>query len=403
MKHVLTLFVFLPFLSFAQPTVYPYSDGKKWGLTNEAREVLLAPQIDENFRFYADKSARVKVNGKVGVLAPTGKFTLPPKYDAVQDLSSEYGTAKIGGKQIGVNMKTGKEFGAAFDEVMEYCFCETNYYKVRSGKKFGLLDPATSKLVGKLYDNVEFDFENRKAVKVTLNKKQGVIEMTSGKVLVPIAYDRVDESYYSGGGVSMVSGYKAINGTTAKGFSHDGKEVELTAENDMGIAEMVVMEEPRGDGSNSDNRELFVYSQGNNQWKITFENRGYSQTEILEAITIDGYDKVEKIPDMWYPPQHIQYVRATKNGKVGLLDQTGKVVIPIEYDEVNGKDREYYITKLNGLYGIIDKTPFEVRKPELKSVGEYSYNLSAWLVELPDGRKGYLTPKGKILIPGLTD
>jgi hypothetical protein len=52
---------------------------------------------------------------------------------------------------------------------------------------------------------------------------------------------------------------------------------------------------------------------------------------------------------------------------------------------------------------VLDKTPFEVRRPGLKSIGEYSHDLAAWLVELPDGRKGYMTANGKILIPGLSD
>ena len=65
--------------------------------------------------------------------------------------------------------------------------------------------------------------------------------------------------------------------------------------------------------------------------------------------------------DAYYPTNNIKYVDGLgliltdNNDKNGLVDKTGKVIIPFEHDYLDVLNSEYLLTCRDGMWGIIDK------------------------------------------------
>jgi hypothetical protein len=381
--------------------VYPYFDGKLWGLTNEAAEELLAPQIQKNFRFYMDQSAFVQVNGKWGILDPSGTFRAKPQYDRLEDLSDVYGYATIGKKKSAINLKTGKESGKTFDDVTDFCYCKEGIFVVKTGAKYGLLDAGSDKLVVKaIYDKVKVSPNNRSKAFVTVGKKTGLLDIFSGKLNLPISFDALeDESLFVGNLIESV--YKGTKGKVTKLYTPEG--VEVTGESDD-TATIEMVQEDRGGYDDQGGESLHIYPLMKGQWKITYEKRGYGSTEVVDSYTVSGYDAIEKLTGFYYPGtgRH-DYIKVIKNGKMGIIEPSGKVVLEPVYGLFLTKDNEGLITIVDGNQGLYTKNMELVIKPVLKEVIEYDNSREGWLVELPDGRKGYLKATGKLLIPGYTN
>lgn len=63
------------------------------------------------------------------------------------------------------------------------------------------------------------------------------------------------------------------------------------------------------------------------------------------------------------------YFLLKKNGKMGMVDITGKILIPFNYDEVNKSDKGFVIVKNMGLYGLVDvNTGKEILPIEYSSI-----------------------------------
>lgn len=85
-----------------------------------------------------------------------------------------------------------------------------------------------------------------------------------------------------------------------------------------------------------------------------------------------------------------------ENGKYGLKDQSGKVIVEPKYNECK-KDGEVFRVEINLDWGLIDgKTGKEIIPPKYLTMNEFSEGL-AW-VQL-DRKGGYINTTGKVVIP----
>src|SRR5690554_1149005 len=85
-----------------------------------------------------------------------------------------------------------------------------------------------------------------------------------------------------------------------------------------------------------------------------------------------------------------------ENGKYGLKDQSGKVIVEAKYSECR-KDGEVFRVEINLEWGLIDgKTGKEIIAPKYLTMNEFSEGL-AW-VQL-DRKGGYINTTGKVVIP----
>ena len=82
--------------------------------------------------------------------------------------------------------------------------------------------------------------------------------------------------------------------------------------------------------------------------------------------------------------------------KIGFIDKTGKIVIPIEYDAASRFSEGLAPIKKNGKTGFIDKTGNVIIPLEYNNAQCFSEGLSA---VKKDGKRGFIDKSGTIIIP----
>jgi len=386
----------------AQNGLYPYSDGHRWGLTNENRDVIAPPQFDTSFSFSRVGYAVARKDGKYGTIDPSGKTMVAFSYDEVNAIGQELGSGRLAGKQVLLNLRTGKQLSPTpFDRLSTYCDCAQKLIIAIIGKKTVFVNTVTGKQLGKSsYDEAQFfsSFGPRALVKT--GGKYGLINTETGAWVLPAKYDRLESSYLNGKNV-----IETAIGSIVAYKDADGKEIKAEPTKETGVEEGVISEVVRPVEDESENKGLFVYNLGNGSWKLTLESRGYGRTKVLQATELKGYSSVVKLFYNPYGGNKGGKLKAIKDGRAGIIDMNDKVLLPFQYDNIDYDNRNsLVITKLNGKTGVLLEDLTEIKKPVLKGVIETSYTFEAWLVEMPEGQKGYMNKKtGKIYIPGIAD
>ena len=88
---------------------------------------------------------------------------------------------------------------------------------------------------------------------------------------------------------------------------------------------------------------------------------------------------------------------SVKNGKVGLIDLSGRVIIPNEYESIDFNGSSFGQSVKDGKVGIIDQTGTVIIPNEYESI---SFNGSIGK-SIKDGKMGLINLQGKVLIPNL--
>lgn len=89
-----------------------------------------------------------------------------------------------------------------------------------------------------------------------------------------------------------------------------------------------------------------------------------------------------------------------KDGKWGWKDEKGKkVVIEAKYQEITGFDDTNGLSpvKLNGKWGMIDKTGTTIIPFEYEGFGSFGSN--GWVRATQGGKMGFIDKEGKIIVP----
>ena len=211
--------------------------------------------------------------------------------------------------------------------------------------KYGYKDESGKVVVKPLYD-LAYEFNNGKYAEVNIgadyanNKggKWGIID-TKGKIIIPIKYDQARSLGYNL--FALNTGYRFNN----MDASPSGKYAIF----------------------NAAGKALTPFAYSGYLLSVRFEE-GYAPLE-----TWDG-----------------------KKQRYGLLDSTGKVAVPVKYDEVGGFREGLCKLVLNGKIGFIDKST----KLVIPMKYEGAYNFSEGLAAVKFNEKwGFIDSKGKEAIP----
>jgi len=317
MKTLIYLLTFLSVLvSNAQTRVYPYSDGHRWGLTDQRREILAAPQFDTIPQLTRAGHVICRRNGKYGAVDLKGKTTVAFRYEEMTVI----------------------------------------------------------------------EFYSRAVVRI--GSKYGLINVANGSWVLPARYDQIERTSSFGDLKLAVTIGAIVSYVDSNGKALSPKATKQAAP----VKRAAHVVEPL----NEEEKELYVSDLGNGSWKIRLMARNIDSTRIYE---VKGYTKVEVL---WFNSRSVKgRLKAIKDGRAGILDIDGKVVGPFEYDDIRF---DYHIpavlTKLGDKTGVITGTPEVFKKPVLKQVIAQNYDYNAYLVEMPDGRKGFLDmDNGEIYIP----
>lgn len=91
--------------------------------------------------------------------------------------------------------------------------------------------------------------------------------------------------------------------------------------------------------------------------------------------------------------------------QVGLIDRTGKEIVPAEYEEVNYPSDDLIRVRKDGLYGFMDMYGEWVIQPQYRASSTFSEGLAVVAVDLDSFTVmyGYIDTKGKTAIPPMYD
>lgn len=395
-----SLFLFATLSTYAQNRKFPYSDGSKWGLTNENKEVLIAPKYDTTFWIY-EGMAVVRKDKLYGAITADGKPLLPCRYEALSLLTKETGMAKLAGKYRLVNLSTGKLSTVLFDKLLNYRYNDPRILLVTEGGKWYFLNIATGRFINpKGYDEAGFVTGDHYQGMVKKGELYGVIDLKTGSVIAPVKYDHL--VYKNDGEI------EAIAGDTIISYTADGK-ARLVSSTGLTATEHVssFVEQPPifEDDYFSPGVDLYVYKTGDKTWKAAYEYRTRENVpgeQLPPAYELNGYDSVAKF---YYSPSSNPkaLLKVGKYGKFGLVTLENSQVLPCVYDDIENNG-DFYKTIQDKLEGVISTDLKQLRPPVLKHIFEGDSQINAWYIEMPDGKQGFMDMKnGKIFIPGVKD
>ncbi|MBR1884703.1 MAG: WG repeat-containing protein [Clostridia bacterium] len=114
--------------------------------------------------------------------------------------------------------------------------------------------------------------------------------------------------------------------------------------------------------------------------------------EIKYAVVTEN-GKKKTLYDEIYKEHGYKMFKVRIGDKWGFIDDEGKIVTEVKYDEIKDFHSGYAVVRIGNKYGVISKKGKQVGKVKYDSVVPF-FQENVTIVEL-GGKKGYITTKGK--------
>jgi hypothetical protein len=403
MKILLFVTLFLYTIGcYAQTRFYPYYDGHLWGLTNKHRDIVVTPRFDTSFLFYNDHFAVARKDHLYGTIDTNGITLINFEYEQIGFGYHGFGLGQKKGKYVLLNLQDGKVVSPeAYDDVSAYCVCSEKLFVVTKGGKKWLVSGITGRQQGKTgYDDLRFtEYFNSRAFAKT-GGKYGVINTQTHDWVIQPKYDTMSTTYHNSQQVFAA----VVRGRTVY-LDGNGKKPKKEEPEE----EWAIMNE-RGPITTDTKKDLYVYDQGNNNWKLNIESRSNNDKQVYQTYNLNGYTGVEKLAYWeWGNQQATGVVKAIKDGRTGLVNMQGIVLLPFQYDSIDplpapAFQGRYYTITIGDKVGVLNNGFSQLIRPVLKRVLNEEPSLEALLVEMPGGQQGYLSTRtGTVYIPNVRD
>ncbi|SDT61588.1 WG containing repeat-containing protein [Mucilaginibacter mallensis] len=344
------------------------NDNKR-GLINTKNNKIIVPAIYDDVRLSNFKFIIVKLNGKWGVISKQGQQIISPKYDEIKSLGVNMaGTKTITadaeivriGDKWGLLSEEGKEiFNPQFDKI-------TSSWVINSllitclNNKYGLMNKSGKELIKPIYSNIQ-SFNNNGETIVAINDGSGVtyglIDSLGNEPIKPI-YKRIafiDKS--------LVAVYAEDFPNPKLGLSNiDGKVLTPLVytgisffKNDLAIVYISIDHHQLMGFINKTGKQVIKpvyqdieYINGHNgYYKVKLNGKYGIMTIKLDYSVKPIYDEMGEIV--------LNKLCVKKDGKYGLIDYDGNILLPIKYDyDFSSHDNGLIQTWLNGKKCMID-------------------------------------------------
>ena len=274
-----------------------FYNGVNWGFLNEKGAVAIQPNYQEVYAFSQDLAA-VKTNNRWGFIAPNGNVVISPIYDEVVFGFNTFGHAVV---QMGSNQLLIDQTGIVIKSGNQISFSDGLYrYRATSTSGYQILKTNGEFLLSTSYYRIWSLYGNRGAnVQTTSNSStdKNIVFDETGNIIVErsysqsfFKYDMVTNDLYFIDGSSSTKIVTSLK---------DNKQRPIQAETIDYIS---------------------------NGWIVGSGNLGnvgaYNPTNAL-TIPFLYEDMI---------PTEDGYFLVSINSKFGIIDQTGKVIIPLMYD-----------------------------------------------------------------------
>ena len=194
---------------------------------------------------------------------------------------------------------------------------EKSVLKYEENGKYGLINFEGKKITKAIYDEIDSLPYKEGELTVKQDGKYGVINIKGNKK-VNIEYDQITvDGYYTEENQYKYAGYIASN-TTEEGYrygyiNYNGEKIEEIEYNELSRVTHI-----------EDNENVYILCAKNGQYGITKNGKELIKNEYQSI----HYDEVNKLFSI------------EKSKKYGIVDLTGKMIIPVEYKQID----------INGIY-----------------------------------------------------
>ncbi|ANH83131.1 hypothetical protein A8C56_21020 [Niabella ginsenosidivorans] len=363
----------------------------------------------------------VSRKGRLGLLSPEGKWLLQPEYDSIDTRSRTEWVVK---KKNTQSLFTPSSFllPFRFEEVYNM---NGRYFNVRLQDQWGVYDREANRLtVPCSYEDMDYCYgceEKGDYCFAKKNGKWGVIDFNNN-VLLPFEYDHEHSNMRSDEWVEC--------------FYQNGKQLSInlrTKETDTcNCNETNENEEEKMAGG----------------FMIKNKNGKYGLLNAQGRLILDyQYDYIRYDADTSGTYLPAPFAAITKNGKSGVADTTGKIIIPpiymnafsymkqgdLFYTEVRGKERFFdkkgnlilpgydslertdmpddypdapglIKIRQNGLLGFYNASTKTLVKPKYTHIHFFDAQQAHSIINVQAGKKeGYIDVNGKVIVPPVYD
>ncbi|GAB4134515.1 MAG: hypothetical protein OHK0045_01040 [Raineya sp.] len=286
--------------------VLPFREGKLWGLANEKGEILVKPQY--SYIDFSQEDTRhlfpVFDKGKWGVIDAEGKMVIPIQFwrvyvspnaiivgDTPEDKSALY---NVQGKLL---------LPAEFDKITYVIPNEKkwqNILLIGRGGKVGVYDLMKEKFIlSPEYEFRSISVSNVDAEVFALVKEgKTALFNTKGEQVSDFKYQEYGGGTIRSEGYAKVQDLKGLWGVVDK----KGREVVPCKYKEMGLSVC---------------NKIIPFMGNNGKW-------GYLNVSNGKEIVKPEYDKARNFSS--------GFGEVEKNKKIGFVDTTGKLVVPLEYE-----------------------------------------------------------------------
>lgn len=360
----ITPFIFESFISFYQSDFAQVKLNSKWGVINIAGQITIPCIYDDISSLTIDGAVCyiVRKGSRVSIINARNESIVPFEYDYIRKGIDSAIHLEIGkGGKIGLmNLVTRKMVIPLIYDRME--MLSASLVKVQKDNRYSIFNVSGAQVLPGWYTLLEINFQNAYVV-AQLNGKKGVLSL-SGKEIIPFEYEELKD--YIASEIYFIGAKGGKFGL----FAHDGKVV-LPAQYDMldgtGLNMVTVtnnnktgMVTPQGspvlpmEYDEIVNMENYFLLKKNNKY-------GFIGPAGNVIIPVE-YDALDRLATKQY--YNLYYLLGTRNGKKAIVDAaTGKPLFDFIYDDLIGtrnyaEDPEIFgnaiIAVKNGKYGMIE-------------------------------------------------
>lgn len=350
-------------------------NGEKYGFMNENGEEI-TPYIHDYAYPFSEGLALVCLEEKYGFIDGEGEEKLAMIYDQAAPFSEGLAYVELG-EQYGFIDQAGKiKFLLDCDSVSS--FKEKRAYFSIDGK-YGYLDETGKIIIDPVYDEVGY-FQDGLA-RVRVGPDLGVIDI-NGKIIVPIKYEQI--SIEEGFLVMISNGrYGCINreGAVILEAEYDTLLVrdgflEFSLDHQYGLADekgsiitartyqsIAVLPKFNAIIVASDDKYGILDFAGKVKLPLLYERIDYDENSGIAATSLNDQVQLLNLSDFsfsdpWPADRKIRlmqgYAVAESEGKYGVLDRNGKLIIPFIYEDVIVFDAQRLALKKEGRYYLAD-------------------------------------------------
>jgi hypothetical protein len=352
MKFKPSLYLFLGLLSisqcFAQKNLLPIRSDYKWGFIDSAGEMVIAPKYVAVGRFNGKKYTHFATHSSLGIVSTNGKELFFKNVNAIQVLNNKvialrkdtfWGLANFNGEQI---------LDYKFSAIKEI---SNGVLKVRIGDSLGLRNNYGKPIAKTRFQNVSSI--NNNAFLAQLADSSYIFD-AQGNIIFTASTSNIIDDYYP---IIICQNQKNYDV-----FSATGPDSLFGIKNYTHIP----------------NTELLIFKRKNKSGLFSASN----------GITI----KVNG--DLTGRSNANNHIRLDNNGLIGIADENGKLLIPIEFSkiELRGNYYECFLQNFMGLYTNSGQRVFPAIYDEISM-----HNTGVFIIQ-QNGKLGVAKRNGQIII-----